>query len=93
MNIETLRSEFGVTKHYNFMDHAGVAPISGRAAAAQRGRADSGRARRRGQDLAGQRVSRRVAVVGLCGLRDSYVYPSAEAESESALDGQAGGLA
>ena len=36
MDITALRNEFAITRHYNFMDHAGVAPLSGRAAAAMR---------------------------------------------------------
>src|SRR5262245_29018501 len=36
MDIQALRNEFAITRQYNFMDHAAVAPISGRAAAAMR---------------------------------------------------------
>ncbi len=36
MDITALRDEFAVTRHYAFMDHAAVAPLSGRAAAAMR---------------------------------------------------------
>ena len=36
MNVNQLREEMPITRQYNFMDHAAVAPISGRAAAAMR---------------------------------------------------------
>lgn len=36
MDIDALRNEFAITKHYSFMDHAAVGPISGRAADAMR---------------------------------------------------------
>jgi selenocysteine lyase/cysteine desulfurase len=36
MNISEIRAEMPVTRQYNFLDHAAVAPISGRAAAALR---------------------------------------------------------
>ena len=36
MDIEALRSEMPIVRQYNFMDHAAVAPISGRAAGAMR---------------------------------------------------------
>lgn len=36
MDIQAIRAEFPITKHYNFLDHAAVAPIPNRAAAAIR---------------------------------------------------------
>jgi len=36
MDIQSLRGEFAITRHYNFMDHAAVAPVSNRAADAMR---------------------------------------------------------
>src|SRR5258708_2413168 len=36
MDVSAFRAEMPVTRQYNFMDHAAVAPISGRAAAAMR---------------------------------------------------------
>lgn len=36
MDIQSLRREFPITLHYNFMDHAAVAPLCGRAASAMR---------------------------------------------------------
>src|ERR1041384_6613771 len=36
MDIQSLRNEFAITRQYNFMDHAAVAPICGRAAGAMR---------------------------------------------------------
>ncbi|MBN2563375.1 MAG: aminotransferase class V-fold PLP-dependent enzyme [Phycisphaerae bacterium] len=36
MNIEALRAEMPIVRQYNFMDHAAVGPISGRAAEAMR---------------------------------------------------------
>jgi len=36
LDIAAIRREMPITRQYNFMDHAGVAPISGRASAAMR---------------------------------------------------------
>lgn len=36
MDVETLRAEFPITRHYNFLDHAAIAPLSRRAAEAMR---------------------------------------------------------
>mgnify|MGYP001222481080 CR=1 FL=1 len=36
LDVGAIRSEMPITRHYNFLDHAAVAPISGRAAAALR---------------------------------------------------------
>jgi len=36
LDVAAIRSEMPITRQYNFMDHAAVAPISGRAAAAMR---------------------------------------------------------
>ncbi len=36
LDVSTLRAEMPIARHYNFLDHAAVAPISGRAAAAMR---------------------------------------------------------
>jgi selenocysteine lyase/cysteine desulfurase len=40
MEIEMLRREMPITRHYNFLDHAAVAPVSGRAADAMRRHAE-----------------------------------------------------
>ncbi len=34
MNLEEIRSQFPITRHYNFQDHAGIAPLSAPAAQA-----------------------------------------------------------
>jgi cysteine desulfurase / selenocysteine lyase len=36
VDLEVLRDQMPIVRHYRFMDHAGVAPLSGRAAAAMR---------------------------------------------------------
>ncbi|MBX3396462.1 MAG: aminotransferase class V-fold PLP-dependent enzyme [Phycisphaerae bacterium] len=40
MELDAIRAEMPVTRHYNFLNHAAVCPISGRAAAALRRYAD-----------------------------------------------------
>ena len=39
-NVEALRAEMPIVRHYNFLNHAAVCPVSGRAAAALRRYAD-----------------------------------------------------
>ncbi|RIK68496.1 MAG: aminotransferase [Planctomycetota bacterium] len=36
LDINAIRAEMPITRHYNYLDHAAVAPLSGRAAAAMR---------------------------------------------------------